>query len=139
ITQKEFYRFFSFFNSVAEDGGCNEKQGNHAPTIQVAQPEQLAKITDAKKKVSEIDQQIAQELTTISYADPALTAEVQSKPREQLVWVDDDLPAGAKPAANPGPDWVWVSAPDPVHTGKRAMKRSGAGVHQHYFTNASQK
>ncbi|MFI4875014.1 MAG: hypothetical protein ACIALR_06745, partial [Blastopirellula sp. JB062] len=53
----------------------------------------------------------------------------------EIVWVDDDAPAGAKLQTNSYP-WQWVEAPEPVFSGKRAMKRTSQGLDQHFFTAA---
>jgi hypothetical protein len=56
-------------------------------------------------------------------------------PSTETVWVDDDLPPGAKPN---GRAWKWVEAPDaPVFSGHRSHMLDGeSNEQQHYFTNA---
>ena len=46
------------------------------------------------------------------------------------VWIDDEAP----PHRTPGGNWVWST--EQVHSGKRSMKRSGPGQHQHFFADA---
>jgi RHS repeat-associated protein len=54
------------------------------------------------------------------------------------VWVDDGLPAGATPV-NDTDGWNWVSDnPAPASGAQGHQSAALAGVHQHYFTNASQ-
>jgi len=51
-----------------------------------------------------------------------------------IVWVDDAVPAGAVPAGT----WNWVSTmPTPYSGGLAHQSILVAGVHQHYFTNAA--
>ena len=45
ISQKEFYQFFAFFNSVGEKG-LDGKEGNAAPFLQLPTPEQEARATE---------------------------------------------------------------------------------------------
>jgi len=59
---------------------------------------------------------------------------------EEFVWIDDELPAGAK-AQGDGPNpWKFVEGPDhPVHKGRKAHTRTGNGLNQHFFTDATNK
>ncbi|HEX7958118.1 MAG TPA: LamG-like jellyroll fold domain-containing protein, partial [Pyrinomonadaceae bacterium] len=56
----------------------------------------------------------------------------------ESVWVDDSLPAGATPA--PDTDgWNWVGSNPPPYSGSLSHQSSVvAGLHQHFFYNASQ-
>ena len=56
-------------------------------------------------------------------------------PPTETVWIDDDLPAGAK---TNGEAWKWVAAPDaPVFSGRRSHTLNVAGdKQQHLFTDA---
>jgi len=56
------------------------------------------------------------------------------------VWVDDSLPAGAAAGADGGDLWNWVSSnPAPVSGTTASQSSIGPGLHQHYFTSATQK
>ena len=48
-----------------------------------------------------------------------------------MIWFDDEPPPGAKLEGQ----WQWDK--QPVHSGKRSMVRTGAGMHQHSFTGAT--
>jgi hypothetical protein len=48
ISQKEFYRFFAFFNSVAEEG---RGHGNAAPVLTMPSAEQERQITDLDRRI----------------------------------------------------------------------------------------
>lgn len=58
--------------------------------------------------------------------------------KREVVWVDDDFPAGSTAEVSGAPA-QWVTAADgKVHTGKRALKRSGGGPTQDFFTGATE-
>ena len=70
ITQKEFYSFAGFFNSIAETGGGDtvaiDRGANVPPVLKLGTPEQLAKINDltvkldgAKAKIGKLDKDFA--------------------------------------------------------------------------------
>jgi hypothetical protein len=56
----------------------------------------------------------------------------------EIVWVDDDLPTGAKTTGTRGPDsWKWASAPEPVQHGARSHSADKADAQvQHLFNGA---
>jgi hypothetical protein len=56
----------------------------------------------------------------------------------EVVWVDDDLPTGAKLGGSRGPEsWKWVGAPAPVQHGARSHTFENAeGQVQHLFIGA---
>ncbi len=63
ISQKEFYQFFAFFNSVDENGsirgGTNRSGGNAAPTVEMPTAEQTASIAKADAVVKAADARVA--------------------------------------------------------------------------------
>lgn len=57
--------------------------------------------------------------------------------KRDVVWLDDDFPDGAKPEVAGAPA-QWVTATDgKVHAGQRALKRTGGGPTQDFFTGAT--
>ncbi|HOP96447.1 MAG TPA: glycoside hydrolase family 9 protein [Verrucomicrobiota bacterium] len=55
-----------------------------------------------------------------------------------VVWVDDALPAGAKPASDGGDSWNWISSnPSPQSGTKAHASALAPGVHQHFFRDAT--
>lgn len=56
ITQREFYEFYAFFNSIDEKGVYNEKRGNVAPLIEVPSEEHFERIAELEAKVEEASQ-----------------------------------------------------------------------------------
>ena len=57
ITQKDYYRFYAFFNNIAENGLDGQK-GNAAPFLRVPTAEQQAKLDDAAKLVAQAEQAV---------------------------------------------------------------------------------
>src|SRR5262249_29740418 len=56
--------------------------------------------------------------------------------RAEYVWIDDDIPPGAKSVSNGEPtgNWTWATRPNhPVFSGNRASTRAADGLSQHYF------
>lgn len=64
FSQKEFYRFFAFFNNIDELGVYNEARGNVGPQLKLPTPEQAAEL-------ARLDARLA-ELKTRSLPDPGL-------------------------------------------------------------------
>jgi hypothetical protein len=50
ITQKEFYQFFAFFNSVPEEG-LDGQRGNAVPFMQLPSDEQRARLDELKAAI----------------------------------------------------------------------------------------
>ena len=82
-----------------------------------------------------------------SYAGDAGNAASTSTPWSQVistnpattVWVEDVVPAGGTAAGN-GDSWNWVSSNPPPFSGALAHQSAlAAGMHQHYFYNATAK
>jgi hypothetical protein len=56
------------------------------------------------------------------------------------VWVDDNIPSGAKSGADGGDSWSWVQgSPAPLAGTRSHQSSAGSGLHQHYFYDATQK
>jgi hypothetical protein len=57
---------------------------------------------------------------------------------DEMAWCDEDLPAGAV-AHSSNESWTWVTAnPAPVVGSRAHASADVAGMHQHYFTGASE-
>jgi hypothetical protein len=57
ISQKEYYRFYAFFNNVPEQGLDGQK-GNAVPYLKVPSPEQQQQLDGDSKKVAELEQAV---------------------------------------------------------------------------------
>jgi hypothetical protein len=56
-----------------------------------------------------------------------------------VVWVEDALPAGAQTGADGGDSWDWTSSNPASYSGVLSQQSSvGLGVHEHYFSGATQ-
>jgi hypothetical protein len=56
-----------------------------------------------------------------------------------VVWVEDALPAGAQTGADGGDSWNWVSSNPSPYSGSLSQQSSiAAGLHEHYFSGATQ-
>ncbi len=130
LSQKEYYSLYAFFLSAADpplDGNALLT----APSIKLSTP-------DSQKKQAEIDAQIAVKQQALDGAAAALTytdpAEAQPAPAAQafdVVWFDDEFPAGGKVFASPGHPTTYVTAQDgKVLSGKKALKRVDKGLAQ---------
>jgi hypothetical protein len=55
-----------------------------------------------------------------------------------VAWVDDSVPAGAMTSASGGDSWNWVSSNPTPFAGTSAHQSAlAAGLHEHYFQNAT--
>ena len=135
FTQKEFYQMYAFFNSMAE----NAMDGNASgppPIMKVPTPAQTSELAALDARIAELKQKVVDELAKIEYVEPTLPAGVDLAALKEYVWVDDDLPSGAKAQGNS--PWEFVSKVDkPVFSGERASVRTAEGLSQHLFTEAS--
>ncbi|MAF64855.1 MAG: hypothetical protein CMJ84_04255 [Planctomycetes bacterium] len=136
ITQREYYGLFGFFNNLdgkPMDG--NEKV--HEPVVRVPSEGQRAVLASLRSEHAALQAEVEQVLTGLEYREPEPPADESAAPKSATVWVDDEVPAGIVPE---GDALVWAEAPDaPVRAGRRSMKRSGSGHHQHVFRNADRK
>ena len=69
---------------------------------------------------------------------PESTSALAGTKPADVVWADDDLPAGAVGYATDNDRWNWVSADPAPATGERAhQSENAAGFHFHFFAFAS--
>lgn len=141
LTQKEFYQLFSYYFSLTE----RAMDGNALlppPSVQVPSDEQVAQKKQYSAELAATNKQIEKILADFKYTDPKPTEPLGKLSEETLVWIDDELPAGANAQGNGNPPWQFVGAPDhPVHSGKKSTVRTGEGdgITQHFFTGANPK
>jgi hypothetical protein len=85
VSQREFYGFFGFFNSVNEKGVYTEQRGNVPPIFAVPSPEQA--------------EHLARLTRSAQHADAAVSAEEKALPERQRQWEKERraTPAPAEP------------------------------------------
>lgn len=139
LTQKEFYQLFSYYFSLTE----RAMDGNALlppPSVKVPTASQVDLQSQYTQELAVVDTKIETLLSEFQYTDPRPTEPLGTLSEEQFVWIDDDIPEGAKPEGNS--PWQFVEAPQhPVHTGSRSTVRTGEGdgITQHYSTGATEK
>jgi hypothetical protein len=137
ISQKEFYQFYAFFNSLDEPGAQGHRQ-KYPPLLEVPTDEQNLRIADLQAEITDVQKRIREDVDNYAYVEPKeVPAEAISKPVD-IVWIDDETPKGAKPQGQGSPAWQWITKKDgPVHHGAKSTRRSGTGLSQHFFTDAA--
>ena len=135
LSQKEFYQLFSYFFSLTE----RAMDGNALlppPSVKVPTEIQIAEKARLTSESTAANQEVAVILENAEYADPFEGTEFPVYAKADVVWFDDELPAGAKPEGNT--PWEFVESPDhPVFSGKNSTTRTGEGITQHFFTGAT--
>ncbi|MEW6303034.1 MAG: Ig-like domain-containing protein [Verrucomicrobiota bacterium] len=67
-----------------------------------------------------------------------VTVTVNNGTSSTTVWIDDSLPAGASPSSSGGDSWTWASNNPSPFSGVLAHQSAiAAGMHQHFFENAT--
>ncbi len=133
ISMREFYQLFAYFNSL--DGPPMDGNAKvHEPSLAKPTEDQRVALQRLDEELATTRQQIDVELAKIEYVEPEQTVEAEFAGPVEFVWVDDDLPDGAKPHER----WEFVSVGDgPVLSGKKSHKGSANGFHQHFFVDAT--
>jgi mono/diheme cytochrome c family protein len=139
VRMKDYYQLFGFFNNIdgpALDGNI----ARWAPIAKVPSAADKAALEAADRKLSSIRKSISDEVAkaVAAYDGKADIDQGEYVRREDFVWIDDALPAGASPRGD-GP-WEFVSRPDhPVLGGQSALKITAQGLKQRLFDNAGRK
>src|SRR5262249_19185019 len=132
IRMKDYYQLFAIFNSI--DG--NALDGNaarHAPIVRVTSGGQAEKLAKLEQRSASLRKQIAEAVAQVDYDEEADAGEAEELTRAEYVWIDDDIPAGAKPSAVSGVNgsWKFVTQPEPVFSGTKSHTRTAKGLGQH--------
>ena len=139
VTQKEFYSLYSYFYSMA-DAAMDGNALLPAPTMKLPSVEQTAKMKDFDSQIAATNAAVADGLAKIQYVDPlegkSIPADALSVLRQEFVWFDDDMPAGANLQGDT--PWKFVTkAEGPVLSGEKSSTRTAPGLSQHFFTGAN--
>ncbi len=142
VSQKDFYRFYAFFKSVA-DNADNGNSPLPPPTIRVPSPRQEKKLEGVDERIAKLRRRIRKKVEAVAYQPgDAATEDTTRRERKPYVWVDDALPKGASARAVGGkPDeWAFVGGADhPVASGSRSTRRTADERGQHVFEGAEEK
>ena len=133
ISQKEFYQLFAFFNNLEADpmDGNNK---NHAPVMAVPNDAQKKQITELETQVAESKKAFEKALANFKYSEPKdLPKNEQPNELRDVVWIEDDAPAGAKKS---GPWRLVGKGKHPVFSGNKSHFEQAGGFTQHFFTHA---
>jgi hypothetical protein len=135
VTQKEFYQLYAFFNSAA-DAAMDGNALVPPPVMKVPSEEHVAREKELKEQLEQKKREIQEAVAKIDYVEPEGAALLPTGAHD-YVWIDDELPAGAKPSNEFG-GWKFVSHLDrPVHHGQKASFRKAEGLSQHFFLEAN--
>jgi hypothetical protein len=126
ILQKEFYEFYALFNNVPETAHVgNADKLADKPFLKAPSVFQRQKIAEFREEIDHLKKEVDEEPKSVELSE--------------LVWIDDELPAGVESLGNGGgsPKFEFVSkAEHPVFSGKRSSRRSSEGRGQHLIQNA---
>ena len=130
LSQKDFYSLYSFFYSAADpalDGNALLTQ----PTMKLATPEQTQKLVDFDARIAAKQKEIDEIAAKLAYTDPATVQPPPPATETEDVWLDDEIPAGAKIVASPGHPTMFVTASGgQVHSKEKSLKRTDKGLAQ---------
>ena len=141
LTQKEFYQLFSYYFSLTE----RAMDGNKLlppPIVKAPTMSQREERKELTRQSAAITKEIDSLLANAGYKDPKPNEALGDLGEQERVWIDEQLPAGAKPQGNDSPPWKFVESPGhPVHSGKKSHTRvsTSDAITQHFFTEATDK
>ena len=108
VTQKEFYQFFAFFNSIDESGVLDAEGANTKPIVRLPKPEQTARL-------GELDREIAA-------ANEGTKLLEKNLPAAQAAW---ELSAATAPAE---PQWVVLQPEQLKSSGGATLAKEADGA-----------
>jgi hypothetical protein len=135
LTQKDFYSLYAFFHSAA-DPALDGNALLTAPTLKLGTPEQQQKLADFDTRIASKQREIDELAAKVAYTDPANAQPPPPATQTEDVWLDDEIPQGAKITASPGHPTTFVSAAaGQVHSKEKSLKRTDKGLAQDVIEN----
>jgi mono/diheme cytochrome c family protein len=138
IKAKDYYQLFAIFNSLDEKA-MDDNAPLPAPIVRIPEPKEKAALAKLDKKIESLQQRNAAELAQVKYQDTTETKIASSAQPAEYVWIDDDIPNGAKPSSDGSTNgqWNFVTKPQhPVYSGNKSVMRTADGLSQQFFENA---
>jgi mono/diheme cytochrome c family protein len=132
LSQKEFYSLYAFFHSAA-DPAMDGNVLRTAPTVQLKGEEEDRRLAGLKTEIRAAEAKLGGALKAVSYVDPASLTPPPTPRDEEMVWLEDDVPAGFKAQGAPN----FVGEGQPVLSGRKALRlKAGDGVQEVFESSA---
>ena len=134
VSHKEYYQLFAYFTGIKEPHVTGLHNVPLPPILRFPSPAQAKTMATLEKDQAALKTLIDGHLAKIKYKDPLDGKSDAVKPLsspQDAIWFDDAPPPGARPEGH----WQWDQ--QVVHGGKYAMVRTGKGLHQHSFVDAT--
>jgi len=129
LSQKEFYSLYAFFYSSA-DPAMDGNALRTMPTVQLMGAEDTKRIADFDAGIRSAEERLNAAVDRLVYVDPATLDPRPAARDEDVVWFDEEIPAGFRVQGSPG--FVTVDAGQ-VFSGKKALRRQETGLGQDVF------
>lgn len=136
ITQKEFYSMYAFFNSAADP----PMDGNillTPPVMRLGTKDQNREMAALDRKIAASQSKIRDAIAHLNYVDPATLNPPPPVQTSEMVWFEDEFPAGAKVGHTGAPTRLVSKEQGPVQSGAKALQRKAEGVAQDFFTGGA--
>ena len=133
ITSKDFYSLYAFFNSNADPAMDGNKLLTQ-PVIKVKTPDYDQKIKSFSDRENVLEKKMSEISVSLKYEDPAKKNPPPKRSEHEQVWFDDAFPEGAQVGVS-GHPLTFVE--NPVKSGKKSLKRGGAGMAQDYYQSGA--
>jgi uncharacterized membrane protein/YHS domain-containing protein len=106
-----------------------------SPTLlDMSKEKEQAKVVDALYRAALSRSPTTQEVAaTLDFINKSPASPTTAPTTQEVVWIDDDLPAGAQPAGSAGAgSWQFVTKPNPVFSGTKSRVQESNRMVQHY-------